>query len=191
LTAILAQDLTAVSWRLWFGATSAWPVADVHYANFDIYLSRSVPPSQRSHDFTMNAVGPQTQVRAGPLTIPAGSFPATSAPHDFGHVITFTTPYTYVGDHLLLEFRHSGFTGAPGSSTDAVGTSTAGYGTLYSAVWTAGYQGQNGTPATAIITQFHVIPEPADYGALGGSIAGLARRRRRGVGFIRTRTGDL
>ncbi len=48
--------------------------------------------------------------------------------------ITFTSAWQYTGGNLLIEVRHSG-TGISSRSVQAASTSSAGYGTLYSALW--------------------------------------------------------
>jgi hypothetical protein len=56
----------------------------------------------------------------------------------------FDTLYLYSGGHLLVEIRHLGFTGTS-RSTDALSTSTTGYGTDFSACWTGNYLGTTGS----------------------------------------------
>jgi len=83
----------------------------------NIRLSESVEPSARSLTFANNVVGAQTLVRSGSLTIPTASFKTNpTAPHPFGFLIQFDTPYTYSGGNLLLELRTTGHNGT--SSTD-------------------------------------------------------------------------
>jgi hypothetical protein len=144
LTNLVGKFLTGFSMRIPASATANWPAADVTYTTYDIYLSRSVTPSARSLTFANNIVGPQTQVRLGPLTIPANSYTFGGSPNAFGPEITFTTQYPYAGGHLLIELRHQGFTGTS-RSTDALTTSTSGYGTDFSACWTGNYTGTAGS----------------------------------------------
>lgn len=103
LTSLVGQDLLGLSWRLPTSATAAWPSVDVTFSNYDIYLSGSVAPADRSLTFAENVVGMQTQVRSGSLSIPTGAFPFGDTPNSAGPMITFNAPYTYTGGHLLVE----------------------------------------------------------------------------------------
>ena len=177
LTGVVGQQLSGITWRLINGATANFPAADANFASFDVRLSDSVDPANRSLTFANNVVGAQTLVRSGPLTIPAGSFPATTAPHPFGMVINFDTPYNYTGGNLLIELRHTGLVGGS-SSVDAISTSTAPYGTGVSAAWTSSYTGVTGAQGNAVVTMISVVPEPGAVSlALGGALLALRRRR--------------
>ena len=131
LTAISGQYLTSISFRLPTSAVSAWPAADTTYPDYQIYLSDGVEPANRQLNFSANIVGTQTQVRSGSLLIPAGS---VSNNGSFTFNIKFSTPYLYTGTNLVIEVRHTGSNGTS-SSIDAVGTTTSGYGTLFTACW--------------------------------------------------------
>lgn len=146
------QELTAITWRLLTSASSNWPATNTTYANFDIYLSGSVPPANRSLTFALNVVGPQKRVRSGPLTINAGAFPFGGNPTTFGSDITFDSVYLYTGGHLLIELRHSVSDGTA-ASTDAILTSSPGYGTLFSACWTSSYTGVTGGIGNFAVTK--------------------------------------
>jgi hypothetical protein len=143
LTALVGTNLTGFKMRIPASATADWPVTDVTYTNYDIYLSGCVEPSARSFTFANNIVGPQTQVRSGSLVIPANSYTFGGSPNAFGPEITFDTPWPYTGGNVLLEIRQAGFTGTS-RSTDAISTSTSGYGTLVSGCWTGSYTGTSG-----------------------------------------------
>lgn len=143
LTSIIGQEITAITYRLLASATSNWPASDVTFTNYDIYLSESVAPENRSLVFASNVVGPQKRVRYGSLTITTGSFPFGGSPTTFGSEITFDSAYVYNGGHMLIELRHTGFTGTS-TSVDAISTSTGGYGFLISACWTGNYSGTSG-----------------------------------------------
>ncbi|MCB9841237.1 MAG: hypothetical protein H6809_06280 [Phycisphaeraceae bacterium] len=138
---LVGENLTGITFRLTPGAGSPWPAAETTYANYDIYLSDCVDPALRSIVFALNVVGPQTQVRSGPLVIPAGSFPAGGSPNAFGFVIDFTSPFLYSGGNLAIEIRHDGSNGT-NTSTDAVTLASApgsGYGVRFGASWGNGY----------------------------------------------------
>jgi hypothetical protein len=185
LTNLVGLPLTALTWRLAGSSTTSWPAADATAADFDIFLSRSVDPALRSLTFADNVVGPQTQVRNGALTIPAGSFPITGTPREFGIDIQFDTPYLYTGDHLLIELRKTAFdVPPPGGIVDAILATTpgTGYGTRFSAAWEDSATATTGRAANFSVTRLTAIPEP---GTLMTGVAGLmllALRRRRCVG---------
>jgi hypothetical protein len=134
LSSLVGKRLTAISWRSLASATNTWPASDVTYTSYNIFLSGSVDPADRSFTFANNIVGPQTQVRSGVLFIPAGSYTFGSSPNAFGPEIEFNTPYLYTGGNLLIELRTSAFSGIS-RSVDAIGTAVSGYGTNFSACW--------------------------------------------------------
>jgi len=143
LTALVGHNLTAISWRLPANATSNWPAADVSFASYDIYLSASVEPIKRSLTFINNIVGPQRLVRSGILNITDSTYRSGSSPNEFGPEITFDSAYLYTGGNLLIELRHTGFTGTT-RTVDAIGTSISGYGTQFSTCWGSGYTATTG-----------------------------------------------
>lgn len=143
LTGLVGQNLSALTFRLGPAAGSNWPAANTTYANFDIYLAPSVPPSNRSLTFDSNIVGTKVLVRSGPITFTAGSFTTGSNPNAFGTDITFDTPYLYTGGHMLIEMRHSVSDGGS-TSLEATTTTTGGYGTDFSACWQSSYTATTG-----------------------------------------------
>ncbi len=143
LSSMVGQEITAITFRLLASASSNWPAADITFSNYDIYLSQSVAPENRSTTFANNVVGVQKRVRSGPLTITAGSFPFGGSPTTFGTDINFDSAYVYTGGHLLIEIRHMGFTGTS-ASVDAIGTAISGYGFLFSACYAASYTATSG-----------------------------------------------
>ncbi|MFU8828017.1 MAG: hypothetical protein ACNA8P_01125 [Phycisphaerales bacterium] len=179
LTHLVGLELTGLTWRLPASASPDWPVGSITYSNYDIYLSQSVDPADRSLTFADNVVGTQTQVRSGPLTLDAGAFPSGGDPNDFGIVIDFSN-YQYSGGNLLVELRHTG-NGVGSRSLEAVPASGVGpglgYGTLFSAAWTGSYDGLSGNQGNFAVTQFTAIPTPGAVGLL--AMAGLAATRRR------------
>ena len=134
LTSLVGKNLTSISFRLPASTSTSWPPNSLTMSAFDIYLSEGVEPAQRQLNFSANVVGTQTQVRSGTLQIPAGALTIGSNPNDFSFKITFTSAWQYTGGNLLIEVRHSG-TGISSRSVQAASTSSAGYGTLYSALW--------------------------------------------------------
>ncbi|MFN3756182.1 MAG: T9SS type A sorting domain-containing protein [Flavobacterium sp.] len=157
LTDLVGKEITSISYRIPANSTGPWPAADFAFANFDIYLSGSVDPVNRSLTFENNVVGTQTQVRLGSLVIPAESFPSGASPNLFGPEIVFDTPWLYTGGNLLIEIRHSGFTGTT-RSLDANSTSTFGYSSLYSACWTGNYSGTSGSQGNFCVINLKAAP---------------------------------
>jgi len=158
LISLVGQNLTAISWRLPVGATSNWPAADVSFTGYDIYLSASVEPINRSLTFINNVAGPQKLVRSGILNITDSTYRYGSSPNEFGPEITFDSSYLYSGGNLLIEMRHTGFTGTT-RTVDAIGTSISGYGTQFSACWGSGYAATSGSQGN-----FSVVKISSDSG---------------------------
>lgn len=178
LTNLVNKELTSFTYRIPANATGAWPNAETSFTNYDIYLSQSVSPPNRSlTNFASNSIGVQTQVRSGSLTVPAGAFPSGGSPNSFGFQIEFATNWMYVGGDLLIEIRHSGFTGTS-RSVDAIGTAITGYGTLFTACWGSGSTATSGSQGNFSVIElrgqdvlsigdidnvlFSVFPNPAN-----------------------------
>lgn len=134
LTTLNGKYITSIAFRLPSSATASWPATDATFTNYEIYLSNGVEPSSRQLNFAANVVGPQTQVRTGPLVVPAGALTFGADPNAFSHLLTFGTPYLYNGTNLVVEIRHTG-NNVGSRATNATGTSSAGYGTLFTACW--------------------------------------------------------
>jgi hypothetical protein len=52
--------------------------------------------------------------------------------------------WVYTGGHLLVELRHTGFTGTS-RSVDGLSTTTTGYGTIFRSCWGSGYTANSGS----------------------------------------------
>lgn len=152
LTSLVGRQLKGLTFRLPSSSSVAWPATAITFSNYDVYLSGSVAPAQRSLNLVDNIIGTQTLVRSGSLNIPAGSFTAGGSPNTFGSVINFTTPYVYSGGNLLVEIRHNGSTASSG--VDAVSVSASGYGTDFSSCWGNGYTATSGMQANFSVVQF-------------------------------------
>jgi hypothetical protein len=161
LTTLVGQEIQALSWRIIPAASSNWPPIDVTVPNYDLYLSGSVTPANRSlTDFSSNVVGPQKQVRSGSLFIPMNSYPSGNSPNDWGPEIMFDSLYLYNGGHLLIELRLTG-TGTTNQSTDALTSTAPGSGTLFSACWGSSYtanSGSNGNFSIVRLTADDPVP---------------------------------
>ena len=177
LTDLVGLQLTGISFRLGSGSTSAWPGEDAVFSNYDIFLSGSVAPADRSlENLASNVVGPRTQVRSGALTVAANAYTFGGSPNAFGPTIEFSQGWLYSGGNLLVEIRHGG--NSFGSrAVDALTTSTPGYGTLFSTAWSSNPDSLTGLQGNFSIMQLTAIPAPGALALLG--VAGLAARRRR------------
>lgn len=173
LTDIVGQEIQALSWRIPPSASSNWPPVDVTVTNYDLYLSESVTPADRSlTDFSANVVGPQKQVRSGGLFIPMNSYTFGNNPNDWGPEITFDSLYLYTGGHMLIELRLTG-TGTTNQSTDAIGTSTTGYGTLFSACWGTGYTANSGSQGNFSVVRLTTDdPVPVEFTSFASIVSG-------------------
>src|SRR6187455_1072743 len=159
LTDLVGRQLGGISWRLPTSATGPWPAAEVVFNNYDVFLSGGVTPAARSlTDFSANVVGTRTQVRAGSLSVHPNAYPSGGSPNTFGPEITFDTPWLYTGGHLLVEIRHDGFSGTS-RSADAIGTSTVGYGSQFSACWVGSYTGNSGSQGNFSVVRFTTLPQ--------------------------------
>jgi Secretion system C-terminal sorting domain len=161
LTNLVGEEIQALSWRIVPAASSNWPPIDVTVPNYDLYLSGSVTPANRSlTDFSANVVGPQKQVRSGSLFIPMNSYPSGNSPNDWGPEIMFDSLYLYTGGNLLIELRLTG-TGTTNQSTDALTSTAPGFGTLFSACWGSSYtanSGSNGNFSIVRLTADDPVP---------------------------------
>jgi hypothetical protein len=117
----------------WTPPTS-WPPSPANFASYEIRASSSVhPPGSLSTTFEEN-IGPDAVLaREGPLTIPALSFAGgamSPSINEWGHIIDFSTPYTYNGEDLLITIRYSGNDTLTYRFFDALNTTHTSYGIL-------------------------------------------------------------
>lgn len=181
LTQFVGKNLTGLTWRLNANAANWPPSVNADFANFDIYIGPGVDPAARSTTFANNFTSAPTQVRSGPLTFAAGSFQGAGSPAPWGVEITFNE-YLYTGGHLTIEIRHSGMTGnTTTTSFNALSTTTSGYGTRFSALWTGTYNGTTGGAGNFFVTRLtaNEVPAPGALALLGAGLVMGGRRRRR------------
>ncbi|HZH72409.1 MAG TPA: T9SS type A sorting domain-containing protein, partial [Mariniphaga sp.] len=169
LTSLVDKEIQGLSWRIPPSAASDWPPSDVTITDYNIYLSGSVHPADRDlSNFAANVVGNQVQVKSGSLYIPANSYTHGNAPNEFGPEIPFDSNYLYTGGHLLIEIRQSGTGNSQG--TDAVGTTTPGYGTLFSACWGNGMTANSGNQGNFSIVRLSATVIPVELASFTASI---------------------
>ncbi len=149
--------------------------------NFNV----SMGPSNFAPDSLSTSVagnqGPGTvQVRSGPLTFDAGSFPTGGSPNAFGPLIPFTNPYTYTGGNLLLTVSHS----TPSSELDFdVGHRLNGVQIFQAQEFNTDTLVENSMD-TGLAVQFSfsisAVPEPAAYysAAMSLMLGGVLLHRR-------------
>ncbi|MBL8061103.1 MAG: hypothetical protein JNK63_10370 [Chthonomonas sp.] len=169
LTAVVGKTLNGITFRLLTSATAAYPVSDIIFDDYTISIGPSVDPASRTSVFAANFTGTPVQVRTGPLTIPANTFPAED--NEFGYVIDFGD-YQYAGGHLAIEIRKSGFSGTS-SSVDAISAISGGplgYGTDFSAAWNSSASATTGTTLSSFSILKLSFAEPATL-PISGTIA--------------------
>jgi hypothetical protein len=173
LTGLHVGDIiTGLSFRVDSGGP---PLTTQTVANYEIRLSKSPKtPGNLSTTLADNRGADEVIVRTGPLIITAGDYPTGSSPNAFGAIIGFTTPYTYTGGPLLLEYSHTPFPSTH-SFADAAGNIADGqsaFGTGFNAT-----TADIGMTNDVIVVRFQTVPEPSTL--LLSSLPLLALRRRR------------
>jgi len=180
----VGDQITGMQWRLQTnaGSSAAWPTVPVTWANYDVTMSQAANAmGAMSTTFASNMTNP-IQVRSGPLTLQAGALPggATTPPsvNDWGTLISFQTPYVYLGGDLVVLITHPGSNSAETQFLDAISTVGPGFGTAIRAISATGYQVAAGAFASATISRLQVVPEPASLGLLALGGVGILNRRR-------------
>lgn len=177
----VGQQIDGLTFRLYTGATAAFPAANATWSDYTINIGQGVAFGSQTTTFASNFVGTPTTVRSGPLVINTGSFGlASPTPNPFGSLIMFNTPYTYTGGNLLIEVRHSG-SNIVNSATDFLEcalTTDAGYNTNFWSATATSNTATTGTAANFTVTQLHLVPAPGSLAllGLGGLFAGRRRR---------------
>jgi hypothetical protein len=162
--------ITSIQLRLRNAETVAWPPAPSVSTDYEIRLGTSTRTAATiSTTYADNITG-AVLVRDGALNLAANAYPGGAAtgttPEGWGPVISFTTPYTYTGGPLVIEFRNNG-TGAVIRFADAVTpfTAAAGLGDQTSQTATTG-----GVASPLVVrlgiepatTQFATLPNAND-----------------------------
>jgi hypothetical protein len=174
-------QITGMSFRLDGGSPNG-PTTAYNFANFDIRIGTSVfAPGSLSSTVASNLGGDTVLARSGALSFGVNSFFGGAGANPFGPVITFTTPYTYNGGHLLLTVSHSA---GGGSNIAFDAASTLGTNAQYRqefGTYNSATTSQN-VGSIGLITQFQtavVIPEPGTLALLAlGATLGLVVKRR-------------
>lgn len=135
-----------------------WPPTDLHYANYDIKLSKLpagvTVATMSGTNFTANIdAGSAVTVRSGPFTLPANSLtggavsPAVNPWSEA--VIDFDTPYIYDGQALVITVSHTGSNLTGTRFLDAIPTTHAGFGTRFRCISANAYNATAGAAAAA------------------------------------------
>ncbi|MCC6685692.1 MAG: hypothetical protein IT205_01740 [Fimbriimonadaceae bacterium] len=171
LTNVVGKTLNGITFRLVTSATAAFPLSDITFDDYSITLGPGLDPVSRTGIFATNFTGLPVQVRTGPLTIPAGSFPPDD--HEFGPSIPFSG-YTYAGGHLVVEIRKSGFSGTS-ASVDAISSLSGGplgYGTNFAASWSSDPLASSGSTLASFSILKFSYEEPATMPISGTIVFG-------------------
>ena len=111
----VGATINGVTWRLRQNSATDFPVADLVFSRFDVWMSTSPnSAATASATFAANDGADLVQVLSGPLTIKPGSWSAASRGNreDWGAFIQFTRPFVYKGGTLALTLRNAAPTGA-------------------------------------------------------------------------------
>ena len=185
LVSLIGQSIISLDFRLFSGATTAFPATSATWSDFTISVGQGVAFGSQSTTFANNFVGTPTVVRSGSLTIPAGAFQVGSSPNPFGGGITFTLPYVYTGGNLLIEIRHTGsnITNTANDFLEAVATTDPNYGVNFWSATATGNAATTGAVNTFTVVRLNAIPEPSTALLLlvGGGAAWVIRKRRQAV----------
>lgn len=136
--------ITSLQLRLRNSESAPWPTADVTISDYEIRIGTSSRTSATMTGTFAENLSNAVLVRDGALALTANAYPggpaSGSTPEGWGPVITFSTPYTYTGGPLVLEFRNTG--AAPANhfadcAAPAVGASA--FGNTTSPAETAGF----------------------------------------------------
>jgi hypothetical protein len=163
--------------------TAPWPSANATFSDYEIRIGTSTrTAATMSLTYADNLTG-AVLVRDGALSLPANVYPGGGAsgatPEDWGPVITFSTPYTYSGGPLVLEFRNTGVTAplqfadcaTPAVAASAIGsaaskTATSGFGVALPLIVRLGVE----PPNTQTVTLPNANATVSDVAGGGNSI---------------------
>ena len=177
------DTLTGMAFRL-NGGNSSIPGA-LTWTQYDVQISTTTTaPGSLSGTFADNDGADAVTVRSGTMSLPASSFTSGQTPNAFGVDISFTNPFVYNGNNLLVTIRTSGDAQSTSASIDTTGSVVGHYQGQGSTVGSSATVANGATTTTAII-RFDVtaVPEPATPAMLaGGTGLLILRRRRRAIG---------
>jgi hypothetical protein len=135
--------ITSIRLRQWNIAFAAWPPAAAVCTDYEIRLGTSTRTAATISTTFADNITSAVLVRDGALNLAANAYPGGAAtgttPEGWGPVIAFSTPYTYTGGPLVIEFRNNG-TGVTGSAdTVTLCPSAAGVGNTSAQTATIGF----------------------------------------------------
>ena len=160
VTSLVGKTMTGLTFRIPTNSGSNWPTTAVTFETYDIFMGQCVAPSAMSlSNFNNNRVGALTQVRSGPMTIAAASFPPRGPSLIFGPDIAFQTNFVYLGGHMLVELRHSGFLGSS-RTVEASSLAAPGWGTDFSSCFDVNYFGTSGSSGNVATVRLRAEPPP-------------------------------
>jgi hypothetical protein len=160
--------ITGLTYRMFSGGTAFPPAGGATWADYTINIGvgNTLPGSTT---FANNFVGPVTNVRSGPLTMPAGFLPVGGSPNPFGGDITFGLAYQFTAGNLCIEIRHPGsnITNSATHFLEAVATSHPDYGTRFWSATATGATATTGAVATFTVVRLQISPTPVELLSFG------------------------
>lgn len=174
------------NWRPAGYVGASWPNADINFGSFEIVLAKPTGTVVADGEYLSSSAAfssfldSPVVARSGPLTIPAGAFPAdggASGVHSWGFTFNFTTPYNLnPADGLIIQIRHTGY-GSVGTPLNAFFATRGFENGVTDAI--SSTAGGTATNANGFSSPYYVnlIPTPGAVALFG--LAGLAGVRRR------------
>lgn len=129
----IGGKITSLQLRARNAEVAPWPPANAVIADYEIRLGTSTRTAATISTTFADNISGGVLVRDGALNLAANAYPGGAAsgstPEEWGPVISFSTPYTYTGGPLVIEFRNTGV--APNfhfadAATAAIGSAAIG-----------------------------------------------------------------